>query len=51
MVDAIPYDSMSYIKYKKDMHAPAALLRPFRLFGFKLSIISFRRHNLFDEFF
>ena len=36
VVGAIPYDSMSYyiLYYKNDIHAPAALQKPFRLFGF-----------------
>ena len=35
---AIPYESiyelLHFKKYKNDMHVPAALQKPFRLFGF-----------------
>ena len=56
VVGAVPYDSSSYvlyfIKHKNDMHAPAALQNPFRLFGFwTIKIKISKTATSFDDFF
>ena len=45
MVDAIPLLYSYFMKYKNDMHAPAALQKPLT---FELSKLRFQGYNLFQ---